>query len=451
MLPEREHETEPPRARERPRPPRRGRVVRIERGRRRQAPPAPLTWRQAIGQLGPGLISGASDLDPTSVATLAIIGATVGYRLLWLVLLLLPMMVAVQVISARVGLAAERRLERAIRDRFGGGWALASMILVVSVNLLTVAADLEGGAAALELLTGLPWQWFVLPLALVTAGLLLLGGYYGMQRVLRYVIVVFGTYLAAGFLVQPDWGAVLYHTLVPELSTEPQYLAGAVALLGTTLTSYVYLWETIEVHEERRPGEQLWLVELDAAIGIAAAVILFAFIIITTAATLWVANQPVQTADDAARALAPAAGPLAGFLFALGLLAGALLALPVLASTTAYVLADLFRWNVGLESAGREARPFHLVLLSTLAIGAAIAYAGIEPFQLLFLASLAGGIGTPVLLALLILVAQDSEIMQGQQIDRPLSAIGWLTTAIVGAAGIAFLVQQATRAFGTYM
>lgn len=395
--------------------------------------------REIVRNLGPGLISGVSDLDPTTIATLAIIGSLVGYRLLWLVLLLLPMLIAVQVISARVGMMTNRGLEGVIRDRFGRVWAMVAMLLVVIVNLLTLAADLEGGAAALQILTGQDWRWFVLPLALFLGALLVFGGYYGMQRVLRYVLIVFVAYVVAAFLSEPNWGEVL-RSLVPTFSTEPGYAAGALALLGTTLTSYVYFWETIEVQEERRPLAYLWVVELDAAIGMVAMVALSGFIVITTAATLGARGETVQTAQDAARALVPVAGPLAGALFAVGLLASAVLAIPVLASTTAYVLSDAFQWNASLANPGGDnTRPFYLVLLGSLVVAVAVAYVGIEPFRLLFVSGIVGGLGTPVLLALLLLVAADARVMRNQPIDRRMAVLGWLTTLAVSSAGIIYL------------
>lgn len=391
--------------------------------------------------LGPGLISGLSALDPTTVATLAIVGSTLGYQLLWLILLLLPMLVTVQVISARVGLVAEHELATVIRVKFGRLWAAIAALLVVSVNLLTIAADLGGGAAALGILTGLDWRWFVPPLALALGTLLLLGGYYGVQRVLRYVMVVFAAHVVAAFLVQPDWGQVLRHAFVPTLSTSPDYVAGALAILGTTLTSYVYFWETIEMQEERRPLAFLWVVELDAAIGMVAAAVVSAFAVITTGATLGMRGEAVGSAEDAAKALVPLAGPLAGYLFALGLLASAVLAIPVLSSTTAYVLADTFQW--GPSGTPRESgRPFHLVLLGSLAIGTLVALLGIEPFRLLFFAGIAGGIGTPLLLGLLVLVARDPEIMCDRRIGAGLATMAWLTTAVVGFASLLYLAQQ---------
>ncbi len=397
--------------------------------------------REVVRHLGPGLISGASDLDPTTIATLAIIGSVVGYRLLWLVVLLLPMLIAVQVISARVGMMANRGLEGVIRDRFGRVWALVAMTLVVGVNLITIAADLEGGAAALQVLTGQDWRWFALPLALAIGALLLFGGYYGVQRVLRYVLIVFVAYVVAAFLSAPNWGEVL-RSLVPSFSTEASYVAGALALLGTTLTSYVYFWETIEVQEERRPLAYLWVVELDAAIGMIGMVILSGFIVITTAATLGAKGVEVLTAQQAAAALTPVAGPLAGALFAIGLLASAILAIPVLAATTAYVLSDAFRWNASMANTRGDTRSFYLVLLGSLAVGIIVAYGGIEPFRLLFFAGIVGGIGTPILLALLLLVARDRQVMRDQPVDLPLSVIGWLTALAVGVTSIVYLAQQ---------
>ncbi|HEX2986894.1 MAG TPA: divalent metal cation transporter [Chloroflexota bacterium] len=415
-------------------------VVRLDRYESGTA--SSMDARETLRHLGPGIISGISDLDPTTVATLAIIGSALGYQLLWVMTLLLPMLITVQVVSARIGVATQKGLEAAIRERFGMVWAVAAMCLAVSVNILTLAADLEGGAEALQLLTGVAWRWFVVPIALVLGALLLFGSYSVIQRVLRYVLVVFGAYIIAGFMARPDWLSVIYHALVPSLSLNPAYVAGVLALLGTVLTSYVYFWEAIEAQEERRPIGDIWLVEMDAAVGIVAALTLSAFIILTTAATTGTTGTPVHSAEEAARALVPLAGPLAGEIFALGLLASALLAVPVLASTTAYILSEAFQWGGGLDSREATAHPFYAVLLGSLAIGVAVALAGVEPFQILFIASIAGGLGAPVLLALMIMVARDPEIMRDHPISGALSSLGWLTTVVLGGASILYVIQQ---------
>ncbi|MBI4492731.1 MAG: Nramp family divalent metal transporter [Chloroflexi bacterium] len=405
--------------------------------------PARVSPSRVLRALGPGVVAGASDNDPTSVATLVVIGSTVGYGLNWLIVLVLPMLVAVQIISARVGLLTRCSLEQAIRGRFGKPWALVAMLFVLAVNVITIAADLEGGAAALGLLVGLEWRWFVLPFALVVAALLLFGSYDEVQHVLRYVLVIFVAYVAAALLARPDWGEVARSTLVPRFEWSPDYVRGALALLGTTLTSYVYFWETIEEREERRPPQDLPLVEVDAAVGMVVTVAVFWFIAVSTAATLGAAHQPVTTADEAARALAPVAGPYAGLIFAVGLLASAVLAVPVLAGTTAYVLADAFGWKSGLSEPVQPATlPFYGVVVGSLALGAALTYAGVAPIALLFFAGIVGGLGTPLLLVLLLLLGQDRAVMGEQRVPGWLAAIGWFTCVLVSLAGLLYLAQQ---------
>ncbi len=396
-----------------------------------------------LRNLGAGLVAGVSDNDPTSVATLAVIGATTTYSLAWLVVLLLPMLITIQVISARVGVVTHRSLERVIRDRCGVPWALAAMLLVLAVNLITVAADLEAGAAALGLFTGLPWTWFVFPLAVLIGILLVVASYRQISQVLRYVLLVFLAYPAAAFLAHPDWPDVLRQTLLPSIQLTPDYVTAILALLGTSLTSYVYFWETIEEEQERPPRRLLPVIELDAGLGIAFTVLLFWTILVSTGATLGVKGQPVQTAQDAAQALVPLAGPLAGWWFALGLLASALLAVPVIAATTGYVVGQAFGRPCNLdEPPSAETWPFYAALLGSLAFGAALSLLGVEPIRLLFLASIAGGLGTPVLLVLLLVVAGSPTVMGQHRISGVLAVIGWATALIVSAASLLYLVQQ---------
>jgi Mn2+/Fe2+ NRAMP family transporter len=405
---------------------------------------ARLARRQPKGLLkilGPGLIAGASDNDPTTVASLSVIGATTGYALSWLVLLVIPMLVIVQSVSASVGVAARCGLEDAIRKRFGKPWALVAMAAVLSVTVITLAADLEGGAAALGLLTNVPWQWFVVPFAAAAAALLIWGSYAALENVLKYVLLVFLAYIVTAFIAQPDWGEVALYTFIPHLSLSQTYIAGVLALLGTTLTSYAYVWETIEEGEERPPLRRLGLVKADAGIGMIAAGILFWFLVIGTGATLGVHHKPVQTAQDAAQALAPIAGAFAAVLFGIGLLASAVLAVPVLAGTSAYVAAEMFGWRHSLDATFHRAPRFYITLAASLALAAGITFVGIGPIQLLFISSIAGGLGTPITLALMMLVARDRATMKDLPIDRRLAAAGWVVTGIVSLACAIFLAQ----------
>jgi Mn2+/Fe2+ NRAMP family transporter len=418
--------------------PRRGRA-----GRRSSRVPVMLRQPLAVARnFGPGLIAGASDNDPTTVATLAVVGSTTGFGLAWLMILVIPMLMIVQAVSATIGVRAKEGLEDAVRLRYGQFWALVAMGSVLAVNVLTLAADMEGGAAAVGLLTGLPYQWFILPFALGVAAFLVWGNYAEMERVLKYILLIFVAYVITAFLVHPNWGDVLYHTFVPHFDfSSPYYVAGAIALLGTTLTSYAYVWETIEVAEENPPLDRLGLVQVDATLGVAGAGLLFWFILITTGATLGVHHQTVHTAQDAAAALAPLAGRYASLIFGVGLLASAVLAVPVLAGTSAYVMAEAFGWRASLDASFQRAPKFYLALLFSLLLALGITMLGIGPIQLLFVSSIAGGLATPITLFLMMLIARDPRVMGTQRIGWRLSLGGFAVTAVVTAASLLYLWQ----------
>jgi Mn2+/Fe2+ NRAMP family transporter len=395
--------------------------------------------------LGPGLIAGASDNDPTTVATLAVIGSSTAYGLAWLVVLAIPMLVVVQVVSASVGVVARVGLEDVIRVRYGRLWGLVALLLVLAVNLLTLAADLKGGSAALSLLTGRPYQWFMLLFALAVGAFLIWGSYRALERVLRYVLLVFLGYIVTAFLAHPNWGQVLHDTLVPRVSFSPAYVAGGLALLGTTLTSYAYVWETIAEAQEKPSLDHLGLVQVDAGLGMVMAGVIFWFIVVGTGATLGVHHKPVQTAQDAAAALAPLAGRFAPAIFGVGLLASAVLAVPVLAGTSAYVMAEAFGWRASLDERFAQAPAFYASLLLSLAVGVGVAYVGVSPIRLLFLSGIAGGLATPVTLAFMMRAARDRRIMGDHRIGGHLAAAGWLVTAVVTAASILYLWQTFAR------
>jgi len=358
------------------------------------------------------------------------------------------MLVVVQAISAAVGAVCRTGLEDLVRAHYGRRWAVIVLAAILAVNVLTLAADLEGGAAALNLLTGIRPEWFILPFALAVAALLVYGSHQWIERVLQYVVLIFLAYIVAAFMARPDWSKVVHDTFAPHLSLGKDYVAGALALLGTTLTSYAYVWETIEVAQERPPIRRLGLVQVDAALGMIGAGVSFWFILIATGATLGVHHKVVQTAQDAAAALAPLAGPHAAMLFGIGLLASALIAVPVLAGTSAYVIAEMFGWRRSLDAKFARARGFYVSLLLSLAVSTGIAYAWNDPIQILFYSGIAGGLGTPITLVFMMLIAHNREVMHKHAIGGALAAGGWIVTAIVIAACAVYLFQVATGGGG---
>lgn len=403
----------------------------VKQSRERSRPP---WWRL----LGPGIVSGASDNDPTTVATLAIIGSTTVYALGWLVLLVIPMLATVQAISGRVGAVCGEGLETILKNRYGKAAALAVLIAVLAVDQLTLAADLEGGGAALQLLSGWDYRWFILPLA---GCMLTFADYHTVQRYLVYIPLVFLGYVAAAFLAHPNWHAVFFYTFVPHFTYDRAFSASALALLGTTLTAYAYVWETIEMSEERPKLTHLGLVQADAALGTVIAGIVFWFIVVTSGATLGLQHHHVQTAQDAAQALAPLAGPWASALFGIGLLASSIIALPVLAGTSAYVAAEMFGRRKGIDQRFQRAPFFYGVVIATLALAAGITFLGVPPIPLLFAASIAGGLATPVTLFFVLLAAGNAELMGTFRPPLWLRAAGWIVFAVVTSATIFYLRQ----------
>lgn len=392
--------------------------------------------------LGPSLISGASDNDPTTVGTMTVLGSTTVYALSWLTILLFPMLAAIQMISAQVGVVCQDGLEDIVRRRWGRGWGLVLLVSVAAVSVVTIAADIEGGAAALGILVHVSFRWLIVPFALAMLAVLLFGSYPLIERILRYVLLIFAAYIVSAILAQPDWGAVLRDTLIPSIRLDQTYIEGALALLGTTLTSYAYVWETIEEAQERPPISSLGLARADAGIGMVFAVSIFWFTLISAGATLGVHHLPVHTAEEAARSLVPVAGPLAGDVFALGLLASASMAVPVLAATTGYMVGEELNLRAGLSERIWEARAFYAVVALTVLLGIAISFLGISPLRLLFVSGLVGGLGTPISLVFLLLAARDRRVMGDRSIGPWLTVIGWSTAALITATSLYFLWQQ---------
>lgn len=405
------------------------------------ARPKPRTKPATKETFGAGIVAGASDNDPTTVATLAVIGSTTVYELGWLTLSVIPMLAVVQAIAAQVGTVSKKGLEDSVRRRYGRVWASLALAAILAVNVLTLAADLEGGGAALGLLTHLEYRWWLIPLGVLTVAGLIFGSYSAIERVLRYVALLFLTYVGAAILAHPDWGLVLRDSFIPHFDLRPETVSGALALLGTTLTAYAYVWETIELSEEKPPLRRLGLVQVDAALGIVVAGLTFWFILIATGATLGVHHQKVDTAQQAAQALAPIAGPYAQLIFAIGLLGSALVAIPVIAGTCAYVAAEMFGWRSSLDASFDRARAFYLTLIGSVGIAVAIGFAGVKPITLLYYSGIAGGIATPFTLVLMLLVARDRRVMRHRMIAPWLAIAGWCVVAIVTAAALIYLVQ----------
>lgn len=359
----------------------------------------------------------------------------------WLVVLLLPMLAVVQAIAASVAAVTQMSLQQAIRRSYGRGPAMLAAVAIVVISLLTLGADVQAGAEALALLSGVPFYYFVLPLVVIIGWMLATKSYLKIERFLAWLTLIFLCYVASAVYARPDWGAVLRAIVVPHFEVSPAYLTGAIALLGTTLTSYVYFWESIEVAERRPRRSQVRSFKTDAVAGMLVAGSSFLFILVATAATLGKHHAAVQTAAEAAAALRPLAGVWDQSLFAIGLLASAAIAIPVMAATNGYVVAQTFGARAGLASKPNEARLFYGVIFATLAVGAVLAMAPIPTVSMLYWVSIAAGLATPITLALTMLVARNPETMRARPISGQLALAGWMVTAIVTISSLGFIAS----------
>jgi Mn2+/Fe2+ NRAMP family transporter len=388
--------------------------------------------------LGPGLVSGASDNDPTTVATVAVVGSTTAYALGWVALLVFPMLAIVQAIAARVGLVTRHSLSDLVVARYGRRWSKLFLLSLIPVNVITLGADLKAGASAVGLLSGVDLRWFIVPLAVLVYAIPVFGSYDQVRRILQWIALALLAYGVSAIVAKPDWGAVLRGSFIPSLHWTSDYTAGALALLGTTLTSYVFVWETIELSEERA-RRTVREAQLDAVLGAFFVVVVFWFILVATGATLGIHHHPVQTADDAARALRPVAGAAASAIFGSALLASALLALPILMATTAHVVGCQRGWRRRISDPPSGARAFYAAMGLAVAVAAAISFANVSTIHLLYAASIAGGVGAPASLVFLLLVARDHPTMGPERVSLGLTVSGYavaLIMTVFGAAAI---------------
>jgi Mn2+/Fe2+ NRAMP family transporter len=370
-----------------------------------------------------------------------VVGATTGYAMAWLVVLLLPILAIIQAIAASVAATTQLSLQQAILRAYGRGPAVTSVASIVFISLLTLGADVQAGSEALTLLTGVPFYFFVLPLVAVVGWMLATNSYLRIERVLAWLTLIFLCYVASAIYARPDWGAVLHAIVVPHVAMTPVFLGGAVALLGTTLTSYVYFWESIEVAERRPNYDKVRVAQADAAIGMFVAGSSFLFILVATAATLGKHHAAIQTAAQAAAALRPLAGAWDQALFAIGLLASAAIAVPVIAATNGYVVAQTFGANAGLTFSPRQAQLFYGAIFGSLALGAALAMVPLPTITLLYWVSVVSGLVTPITLVLTMLVAQNHATMHGRPIGPFLAWAGWGVTMLVSVSCVAFVAS----------
>ena len=411
----------------------------------REATKERLSFGEILHAIGPGLISGGADNDPAGIATYSIVGATVGFAQNWLLLLSTPMLIVVQQMSAKAANVTKSDLASLLRTSFGARVATPAVVLMVVANVITMGADLLAMGAAVELLTGVKFVYWIVPMAAVMAGVTIFLDYKTVSKYMLWLAALFGAYIVAAVLARPDWGDVLRSTLTPRLSLSPDYLLGAVALLGTTITPYLFFWQASGEVEEKRGVQGISRANIDIAAGMIWSNVTAFFIIVATGAVLFSHHAQIHSAADAAQALQPFAGPYATVLFSVGIIGAGLLAIPILASSAAFGIAGLAGWRKGLGRNPRNAPQFYVVIGIAFLIAMEMAVSAIDPIKALFYSQVLDGIIAPVLIVLMLLLTSSRKLMGDFVNGLPTMVFGWAAAAVMVLADVAVVYQVATK------
>jgi NRAMP (natural resistance-associated macrophage protein)-like metal ion transporter len=408
-----------------------------------------------LRSLGPGLVTGASDDDPSGIATYAQTGAQLGYAQLWTVLFTFPLMAAIQEICARIALQTGGGLADVIRRHYPKPVLYFCVSLLFIANTINLGTDLGAMAASGAMLLGFPFHVWLAAMTLICAALQVLMNYRQYARVLRFLTLSLLAYVLVVFVSPPDWHQVLQTTFIPTIQFNREYLLNLVAILGTTISPYLFFWQASQEIEEKvdegkitlaaRKGvsktELKWM-RTDVISGMIFSSMVMWSIVATTASTLF--PQGITTIDSApmaAQALKPVAGDMAHVVFAAGIIGTGLLAVPILAGSAAYAVAETFRFREGLYRKLRQAPGFYGVIALSTLIGFAINLIGMNPIRALYYTAVLNGIAAPPLLLMIMLISNDRQIMKSKANGPVSQVLGWLTTMAMTIAAIALALS----------
>jgi NRAMP (natural resistance-associated macrophage protein)-like metal ion transporter len=414
------------------------------------AQPDPSMPAGRLRRLGPGLITGASDDDPSGIATYSQVGAQFGYGLAWTMLFSLPFMIAIQEISGRIGCVSGHGIAANLRRNYAS-WIVRSVVaLLLIANTINIGADLGAMGAALRLLLGGSMHIYTIAFGIVCVVAEIYIPYSRYSSVLKWLTLSLFTYVAVVFAVHVPWKMALLATFVPHLKLNAASATALVAVLGTTISPYLFFWQSsLEVEERKRRDKstapllsaaakvQFSRIRFDTAIGMLVSNIIAIFIIYATAATLHASGQTdIQTSSQAAEALRPIAGKLTFVVFAIGIIGTGLLAVPVMAGSGAYALAETFRWEEGLNRRLFEAKAFYGAIAASTLLGIALNFTRLNPVKALYWAAVVNGVLAAPVMAAVMLIAGNKRVMGDCKLPRPLMILGWAATFIMLAASV---------------
>ncbi len=402
-------------------------------------------------QLGPGVITGASDDDPSGIATYSQAGAQTGYSTLWVMLLATPMMSTVQLVSAHIGRVTGRGLAANMKKAYAPWLSWLIVALMLAANIINIGADIAAMGESVTLIVGGSSIIYAIILGIISIILQVFIPYHKYVVILKWLTLVLFSYVAVVFFVQVPWDSVLLNLVVPSLQLDASFFSIVIALLGTTISPYLFFWQASEEVEDeeddpnQKPLEEapeqarsaFSRIRIDTLIGVTLSNLVGMFIIIAAGATLHVHGiTTVESASQAAQALRPIAGDFAFALFALGIIGTGMLALPVLAGSGAYAVGELKKITIGLEKKPHEAKGFYSIIALITLAGIFLIFIGVNPIKALYFAAIINGIVAVPVLVMMMLMGTNKKVMKEFTLARSTTMLGWITTAIMLAAAV---------------
>lgn len=410
--------------------------------------------RLFVKALGPGLITGASDDDPSGIGTYSSVGAAFGLSIIWMATWLLPMMTAIQEVCARIGVVTNKGLAGVLKTHYNRKIVVAAVALLIIANTINIGADLGAMAAAIGMFTNLDYYIIIALLAIGITLIEIFVQYHLYVRVLKFLTISVFAYVITGFLINPDWSLIFKNAIIPHFVFDQKYLFAIIAVFGTTITPYLFFWQASEEVEEnkllknyRKSKKGIYSriahMRTDVYTGMFLANIVFFFIVLTTAQVLFTNGiTNVNSAQDAALALAPLAGKHAALLFTLGIIGTGLLAIPILAGSGAYAMTEVLEWKEGLEMKFLQAKGFYFIIALSIICGALINFIGINPIKALYYAAFVNGVIAVPLMYLIMKIGNDPRVMGDECHPAWVKFFGWTAVVAMTVAIVIMIVLQ---------
>lgn len=405
-------------------------------------------------KLGPGLVTGASDDDPSGIATYSQAGAAFGLATLWTALIAFPLMAAIQQMCARIGLVTSQGLTGTLKKHYPRPILYLMLVFSFPAIVLNIGADIAGmGAVGNLLFPAIDANYFSIVFTVILLGLIIYLPYQKIAKVLKYLCMVMLVYFIVPFLYRQDFGEILKATLIPTIKFDKEFIAIIVGILGTTISPYLFFWQaSVEVEEMKNGSKHLMVnkkiiheINQDVDFGMTVSGLVMYFIILTTGTVLYQGGiHQIDTVEQAAMALKPLAGNLAYFLFAVGVIGTGLIAIPVLSGSISYIITETFGWEQGLDKKFHEAKAFYLIIAVSLVLGLSLNYIGITPIQSLIYTAILYGLTAPVLIAIILHISNNKKIMGENVNGRLTNILGSVALVIMTTAAATLIYLQFT-------